>query len=52
MALGLYADALAALSTASVDDLSPAFGGHTRTKSMGTVTLQIARLEGSFHVRT
>ena len=38
-----------ALGTTGIDDTTAILGGHTGTKTMGTVTLQFAGLKSSFH---
>jgi hypothetical protein len=47
--LALRAEALAALRTAPSKHLPTAFGRHPRAKSVRTGTMQITRIEGTFH---
>lgn len=47
----LDAETSASLGTACLDDCAAVLGGHAGTKTVGTRTMQIAGLEGSFHDR-
>lgn len=45
----LWAQALAALGAAAVDQLAAVFCGHAGAKTMGALALEYAGLESSFH---
>lgn len=45
----LYREALAALCATTGQNLAARFGGHTRTKTMSALTMQIARLVSTLH---
>jgi hypothetical protein len=50
--IALRAELLAALGTAASQQSTAALGGHARTKAVGTGTMQITGVEGTFHSRT
>lgn len=46
---GSGTQAMATLSTTALQNQTPTLGGHTGTETVCALTLQIARLECSFH---
>ena len=47
--IALRAELLAALGAAAGEQSTAALGGHARTKAVGTGTMQITGVEGTFH---
>ncbi len=45
----LYGKALTTPTTTIVDYATAILGGHTGTKTMGTLPLDVGRLKGAFH---